>query len=105
MSVDGQGRVCSSPSPQALMWLIMVASTLPVHCSDTPYFCSQGTELFQGSYNIPDDGIGSAYAIVMGELDNVITGDIAKFGPDVQTVVFVGKIAASVYDIGDIVGR
>ena len=40
----------------------------------------------------------------MGKLDNVFTRYIAKLGPDVQTVVFVGKITAIVYYIGDVVG-
>ena len=66
--------------------------------------CRHQTELPQCPNNIPDDGIRPAYAIVMGKLDNVFTGNISKFCPDVQTVVFVGKITTAVNNIGNIVG-
>ncbi len=41
----------------------------------------------------------------MGKLDNVFTGDMTKFGPDIQTMVLVVKVAAVVNDIGDVIGR
>ena len=39
----------------------------------------------------------------MGKQDNVFTRYIAKFGPDVKAVVFVGKITAIVCNIGNVV--
>jgi len=51
---------------------------------------------FSPCFQMADDGIRSAYTIITGKLDGVVTSDIPKLCPDIQAVVFVGQTSSGV---------
>ena len=65
---------------------------------------SNRTELFQRLYHITNDGIRSAYAIVAGKLDNIITSNVLVFPSYHQTMLLIGQETACVENIGHVVG-
>ena len=68
-------------------------------------FRGNGSELLQGRNYLTDDGIRSAYAVVTGKLDGILTSNVTEFGSDIQAVILVRQEATIIYDIGDIVCR